>query len=156
MPRRLSALAMLLATLAASPAWAGALRTDVGLFSLGDMAGWQPKRFAGRTRYSLVRAQGRLVLRAVSHASASGLYRRVHVDLARTPCLHWSWRGAHGLAPPPHAGPRRGGLASRRRRYLVYAGICLVGLLLLALRPVAVSYPEIRMEGGGRAGARGW
>ena len=66
MPRRLSALAMLLATLAASPAWAGALRTDVGLFSLGDMAGWQPKRFAGRTRYSLVRAQGRLVLRAVT------------------------------------------------------------------------------------------
>ena len=121
MPRRLSALAMLLATLAASPAWAGALRTDVGLFSLGDMAGWQPKRFAGRTRYSLVRAQGRLVLRAVSHASASGLYRRVHVDLARTPCLHWSWRVAHVLAAPHDERTRRGD-DYPARVYVVFSG----------------------------------
>lgn len=119
--RRFPAWALLLTMLASAPAWAGPLRVGVGLFSHGDLAGWQPKRFAGRTRYSLVRTQGRLVLRAVSHASASGLYRQVHIDLARTPYLHWSWRVAHVLASP-HDERTRGGDDYPARVYVVFSG----------------------------------
>jgi hypothetical protein len=68
------------------------LRIDVGEFSKGLMAGWQTKAFKGRTDYRLVGLEGRTVLKAVSEAQASGLYRKLSVDLNRTPFLNWSWR----------------------------------------------------------------
>lgn len=67
-------------------------RVVVGDFSAGSLAGWETRRFDGQTEYKLVAEHGRRVLRAVSRDAASGLFRKVHIDLNRTPYLHWSWR----------------------------------------------------------------
>lgn len=68
-------------------------RLDVGLFSRGSLDAWETESFVGHTRYRLEAdpAHGS-VLRANSQASASGLFRRISPDLARTPWLHWSWK----------------------------------------------------------------
>ncbi len=92
----------LLLTLLAAPAWG---EVWVGRFSQGDLSGWQAQRFHGETRYRIVVEAGRRFLRAEAEASASGLIKRVAVDLRRTPWLVWSWR--------PHQ--RLDGLDERRR-----------------------------------------
>ena len=58
----------------------------------GDVAGWEEKVFSGKTLYETVRQDGRTVLRATSRGTASGLYRRLRVDLEKTPILNWTWR----------------------------------------------------------------
>lgn len=65
---------------------------EVGRFAEGDRNGWEVQRFEGETAYTFDTVDGRLGLRAQSVSSASGLYRRVTVDLTRTPYLEWSWR----------------------------------------------------------------
>ena len=45
-----------------------------------------------RTRYELVRDNGRTVLKAHSRAAASGLIRGMPIDPRRRPWLRWSWR----------------------------------------------------------------
>ena len=69
-----------------------AQRVDVARFSDGNLDGWTSKTFAGATQYALTGDVGRRVLHARSDAAASGLYRKVRVDLTKTPNLHWSWR----------------------------------------------------------------
>ena len=69
-----------------------AQRLEVGRFSAADLEGWKEKRFAGETRYQLRESSGRLALCAQSEAAASGLFRKIDVDLQRTPYLHWSWK----------------------------------------------------------------
>jgi len=81
--------------LCAMLALAGTARADVlmvGRFSAGDLSGWETKSFKGETQYRLVEADGQRVLRAESRGTASGRFKRLHVDLARTPILHWRWR----------------------------------------------------------------
>ncbi len=65
----------------------------VGNFSQQSLSGWQEKEFAGKTRYQfVVQEQGRSVLEAISNKSASGLFKKVHIDLNKTPFLNWSWK----------------------------------------------------------------
>lgn len=64
----------------------------VGLFSRGDLSGWQEKRFAGETDYQLFRNNSHTALRAQSNAAASGRFKEVSIDLKTTPVLHWSWK----------------------------------------------------------------
>lgn len=73
-------------------AWAQSERIDIARFSQGDLNGWQPKGFAGETRYFLENSDGQLALRADSSAAASGRYREVSVDLNKTPILNWMWK----------------------------------------------------------------
>ncbi|WP_461516864.1 DUF3047 domain-containing protein [Porticoccus sp.] len=65
---------------------------EVARFSAGELDGWQPKVFEGQTRYQLRSDGTTQALYAQSHASASGLFREVSIDLNQTPCLHWSWK----------------------------------------------------------------
>ena len=58
----------------------------------GDVVGWEEKVFSGKTLYETVRQDGRTVLRATSRGTASGLYRRLRVDLEKSPILNWTWR----------------------------------------------------------------
>ena len=58
----------------------------------GDLRGWEEKVFNGRTRYERVRRDGRHVVCATSRGSASGMVRRLRVDLGKTPILTWTWR----------------------------------------------------------------
>ncbi len=85
--RRLGAGLLLLAL---GPASAGTERVEV--LRDGDVAGWEEKSFKGKTIYERVRQDGRVVLRATSRGTASGLYRRLRIDLEKTPILHWTWR----------------------------------------------------------------
>ena len=64
----------------------------VGRFSEQDLIDWEEKKFAAATRYRLVRLDATTVLAAESERSASGLVRRIRVDLHRYPWLNWRWR----------------------------------------------------------------
>lgn len=67
-------------------------RIDIGLFSQNNLTGWETKSFKGKTRYALAEESGKTVLKAESSGTASGLYRKVRIDLKRTPVLNWSWK----------------------------------------------------------------
>lgn len=100
--------------------WAADDRVDVARFSQGDLSGWQPKVFTGETRYSLKSSDGRLALRAESNAAASGLYRKVNVELDKTPMLNWTWKVDSVLAG---ANERiRAGDDYSARVYVVFSG----------------------------------
>ena len=61
-------------------------------FSAGRLQGWEVKKFKGETRYYLTEISGRPALRADSHAGASGLFKKIRVDIEKYPVLHWRWR----------------------------------------------------------------
>ena len=74
---------------------AGAVEPEViaiGEFSAGRMQEWQVKKFKDETLYQLAEVGGVQVLRAHSHASASGLFKKVRIDLEKYPFLNWRWR----------------------------------------------------------------
>jgi hypothetical protein len=67
-------------------------KLQVGEFSSGGLAGWDQKSFSGATVYNIVNESGRKVLKANSNSTASGLVKRIKVDLNKTPFLNWSWK----------------------------------------------------------------
>ncbi|MET0963736.1 MAG: DUF3047 domain-containing protein, partial [Noviherbaspirillum sp.] len=72
---------------------AAAETVPVGAFSAGDLAGWEDKSFKGHTVYALAPGpSGATVLQASTEGMASGRFRKIRVDLARTPVLNWSWK----------------------------------------------------------------
>ncbi|WP_419663742.1 conserved uncharacterized protein, DUF3047 [Desulfosarcina variabilis str. Montpellier] len=86
-----------------SPAsfWAADLEEfAVGRFSAmvpdGNVSGWEPLTFEkikSHTQYRLIAEnQGRTVLRADSHASASGLVRKINLSAGTYPWLTWRWK----------------------------------------------------------------
>jgi len=105
---------------------------EVGRFSESDLSGWKVRSFKGETSYTFDEVDGRRALRAESDGTASGLYRKMEVDLTRTPYLEWSWRVAgvlKGVDERTKSGddyPARvyvivsGGLAFWRTQTLVY------------------------------------
>lgn len=64
----------------------------IGQFSAGDLSGWEEKSFVGNTRYEIVDTEQGKALHARALGSASGMFKKVRIDLTRTPWLHWSWR----------------------------------------------------------------
>ncbi len=64
----------------------------VGDFGQGQLSQWEEKSFAGHTRYTLIETESGTVLKAQSQGSASGLFRKIEIDLTKTPYLNWSWR----------------------------------------------------------------
>ena len=64
----------------------------VALFSAGDLSGWESHSFRDETRYDIVQLDGTKVLRAESNASASGLVKKLRVNLRHTPFLNWRWK----------------------------------------------------------------
>ena len=72
---------------------------QVGRFSSGDLSGWKPQTFKGKgeTAYSLVKENGRTVLKAHSRHAASGLVRKLDLEPKEFPLLRWSWKVEHTL-----------------------------------------------------------
>jgi Protein of unknown function (DUF3047). len=70
----------------------------LGEFSRNRLDGWERKDFKGETRYRLQTLDGVVVLKADSHAAASGLFKEQRIDLEQTPFLNWSWRIADRLS----------------------------------------------------------
>jgi hypothetical protein len=92
----------------------------VSSFSQDKLEGWEEKEFAGRTSYRLTKLDGRKVLFAKSRHAASGLFRKMRVDLDKTPYLNWSWRVEQGL--PPLDETRKEGDDYAARIYVVVDG----------------------------------
>jgi len=65
---------------------------NIGLFSEGDLSGWEEQSFESNTQYQLVDEQEGRVLKAYTESAASGLFREIDVDLTQTPYLNWSWK----------------------------------------------------------------
>lgn len=63
-----------------------------GEFSKGNLNEWLPKKFINETSYSLIKIGKNTVLKAVSQNSASGLIKKIKVDIKEYPFLNWSWR----------------------------------------------------------------
>ncbi len=56
---------------------------------------WEPLTFGKierHTRYSLIREQGTMVVKAESNASASGLIRKISIDPKAYPVIQWRWK----------------------------------------------------------------
>jgi len=70
---------------------------QVSHFSTEGLAGWEPKIFKGRTEYLLQKENGRTVVKAVSHAAASGMVRKIHFEPSKYRYLRWSWKIAHTI-----------------------------------------------------------
>ncbi len=74
--------------------------TSVTRFSSGEPgeplpAGWRAwtvGKYKKATEYSLVKEDGRTVIRASANASASGLSQDVRVDTREFPLLRWRWK----------------------------------------------------------------
>ncbi|GAC1466587.1 MAG: DUF3047 domain-containing protein [Desulfuromonadaceae bacterium] len=69
----------------------------VSRFSTEGLAGWESKRFKGVTEYRLVKEDGRAVVKATSHAAASGLIKKIHFDPSKYRYLRWSWKISHTI-----------------------------------------------------------
>ena len=103
-----------------SVAVAFAAEIAVGSFSSGVLTGWQDETFRGKdkTVYHLTRENGNTVLKAHSHAAASGLLKKVELDPKRYPVIRWSWKVEHTLGRENVA--KRSGDDFAARVYVVF------------------------------------
>ena len=70
----------------------------IGQFSKGDLSGWEEKVFEGKTVYKIKQLDEKSVLESYSSNSASGLLKKVEIDLRKTPFINWSWKVKDTLA----------------------------------------------------------
>lgn len=61
-------------------------------FNAGELDQWEEKSFAGNTHYELIDSEQGKVLAAMADGTASGLFKKVRVDLNKTPYINWSWQ----------------------------------------------------------------
>ncbi len=92
----------------------------VSAFGEQGLAGWEEQSFRGRTRYRVVRVDGAAALEARSSAAASGLVKKVEIDLRATPFVNWSWKVRAPLRGLDET--TRGGDDYAARIYVVRAG----------------------------------
>ncbi|MDP2354842.1 MAG: DUF3047 domain-containing protein [Beijerinckiaceae bacterium] len=64
----------------------------VGRFSAGDLQGWESRAFKGATEYRIVSDGATRVLAARANGGASGRFRKIKIDLTRTPFINFSWK----------------------------------------------------------------
>lgn len=87
---------------------AGAVRAEAPAIEVGKFsgaaqgnelpAGWQPlilRKSKKPTLYSLVKEGGKVVIKADSEASASGLAREIRIDPKEYPVIEWRWKIAN-------------------------------------------------------------
>lgn len=86
---------LLTAGLSLAPASSSAEEIQVSRFGTDGLAGWESKSFKGVTEYRPMKEDGRTVVKATSHAAASGLVRKLRFDPAKYRYLRWNWKIAH-------------------------------------------------------------
>ena len=64
----------------------------VGKFSSNELTGWNEEVFDKETSYYLTEINNEVVLKSLSNNSASGLFKKVTVDIKKYPYLNWRWR----------------------------------------------------------------
>jgi hypothetical protein len=95
-------------------------RVDVARFSLRQMRDWHTETFSGETHYQLTDEGQRTVLHATSQGTASGLVRRITIDLNTTPSLNWSWKIGNTFTGNDERS--RGGDDYPARIYVIFSG----------------------------------
>lgn len=65
---------------------------QVSRFAADGLSGWESKSFEGTTDYRLVKEGSRMVVKATSHNSASGMVRKIRFAPSKHRYLHWSWK----------------------------------------------------------------
>ncbi len=73
---------------------------EVGKFSAATVggkypSGWKPlafKKIERQTSYTLVKDEGKVVVKAVAKASASGLIREININPKEYPIVEWRWK----------------------------------------------------------------
>jgi hypothetical protein len=78
--------------LLSSPVMSRAEEIAIGRFNTEGISGWEPKSFKGITDYRLVQENSKMILKAASHASASGLVKNITFDPKKYRYLRWSWK----------------------------------------------------------------
>jgi len=109
----------IIAVVLAVPAWSAVQRLRVG-FSANSLHDWHGKSFKGHTDYHVTDGPDGHYLVAHCNGDASAIYRRMDVNLKRTPVLHWQWRINH-----VHAGldgRTRHGDDYSARVYVIHSG----------------------------------
>jgi len=76
---------------------ASADEIQVSRFGSEGLAGWESKSFKGTTDYRLVKEEGRAVVKAAAHNSASGMIRKISFQPSKHRYLRWSWKIAHTI-----------------------------------------------------------
>ncbi len=84
--------ALLLLILICPTLQAQEITIPISNFSSLQLNDWQKKSFKGETQYQIVSIDKQSALQATSTSSASSLYKKIAIDLHKTPYLHWSWR----------------------------------------------------------------
>lgn len=115
----------------------------VGSFSRGSLADWSNRSFKGETSYKLVEDAelGSVVLAAATNAAASGRYRKIRIDLTKTPFLNWSWK-VTGVFPGIDERQKSGDDFPARIYVVVERG-------LLGARSLALNYVWASQHGAG-------
>lgn len=87
-------LALMACALCASAAVSAAPTTIMlGNFAAGDKTDWEEQVFQGKTEYTFTPGKkGERALVVRSAAAASGLHRKMTIDLTKTPYLNWAWK----------------------------------------------------------------
>lgn len=85
-------LALAAALLVGTSGWAMVDRISISDFNSSSLKGWEKKSFVGSTDYSFSEENGNTVLIADSVSTASGLGKKIRVDLNKTPYMNWSWK----------------------------------------------------------------
>lgn len=119
---RWQSLCLLLTFSAISTASVG--RTEdlaVSRFELEGMSGWIPEIFKDKTDYRLTQENGRVVIQATSHGSASGLVKHLEFNPAKYRFLRWSWK----IEQPIRGGDEKtkAGDDYAARLYVVFPGL---------------------------------
>lgn len=83
---------LLLSALTALTLLAHAQSQDVRVLHNGELTGWETKEFKGITRYTTLHDVRAPIIKAESLGTASGMLRKITVDLEKTPYLNWRWR----------------------------------------------------------------
>jgi hypothetical protein len=115
----------------------------VGSFSRGSLSDWSSRSFKGETKYQLVEDAGlqTTVLAASTNAAASGRYRKISIDLTKTPFLNWSWK-VTDIFPGIDEGRKSGDDFPARIYVVVECG-------LLGARSLALNYVWASQHGTG-------
>jgi len=106
--------------------------TTVQVLILPDLSQWNPETFSGETNYEIINIDNRQAIKASAHHSASGLVRKMTIDLTRTPYMNWSWKVEHVLKEVDET--KKSGDDYAARVYVVISG----GILFWRTR--AISY----------------
>jgi len=65
---------------------------QIEVLQLPDLSNWKPEVFSEKTSYEVINVEGKPILKARSESSASGLVRKIDIDLTKTPYMNWSWK----------------------------------------------------------------